>query len=258
MKNKIKGYRAKILSSLLLIAAALSLFSCAVNKNLEINEESLKQSVSGMITYVSIAASSEEGEIIRKMEQEELDNLLKSGKAPFSAEALLNAIKGYEKVTDDSGVLFDIKNIDFSSGPKEIQAKAACQFEKRIVNINVVIDENGIIKSLSYSPEYTGSEIGQKALVNTVIGMCTVFLILALIAFIISLLKYIPQGKKEKPADIIEDNKESSLNDKNSGNLADDLQLVAVITAAITEYENLPDDSSFVVREIRRRAENRW
>lgn len=261
MRNKIKGYRAKIISSLLLILTVLSLCACATNKKLEINEEVLESALSGMITYVSMAAESEEAELIKKMDIEELKSLLKSGKAPFTAQALVNAVEGYEQVTDDSGAFVDLKNIEFSSSEQEINAKVSCQFENRIVNINAVIDENGIIRSLSFAPEYTASEIGQKALINTVIGMCTVFFILALIAFIISLLKYIPQGRKveNKDTDNTPLNEKPQLNDsENSDKSPDNSELVAVITAAIVEFENLPDSSSFVVREIKRREENRW
>ena len=93
-----------------------------------------------------------------------------------------------------------------------------------------------------------------EALVNTVIGMGTVFVVLILISFIIYLLKFVPslldRSKKEeivvrsenaapsapaakpaeKPAPVV------------SGN-TDDTQLVAVITAAITaamEQEGTP------------------
>ncbi len=259
MRNKIKGYRIKLLSSILLVLAILSLCACAANKNLEINEEALTSNLSGMMAYVSMAAGSEEGKAVKKMEIEELSGLLKSSRAPFTAHALVNAIDGYEQVIESSGGFIDIKGVEFNSSAKEINAKATCQFEKRIVNINAVIDEDGIIRSLSFAPEYTAAEIGQKALINTVIGMCMVFLILALIAFIISLLKYIPKGGVVENKDIIKAEEKTVFEDyNNSDNLVDDLELVAVITAAITEFESLPDDSSFVVREIRRREENRW
>ena len=264
MINKIKGYRAKILSSLLLILTVLSLCACATNKKLEINEEVLEPALSGMITYVSMAEKSEEAELIKKMDIEELKGLLKSGKAPFTAQALVNAVEGYEKIIDGSGAFVDVKSVDFNSGEQEINARVGCQFEKRIVNVNAIIDKNGIIRSLSFAPEYTAAEIGQKALTNTVIGMCAVFLILSLIAFIISLLKYIPQGKvaadkgnAELEKSTVSTEKQPPDDEKSSDNLANDSELVAVITAAIMEFESLPK-GSFVVREIRRREENRW
>ncbi len=107
-----------------------------------------------------------------------------------------------------------------------------------------------------------------EALVNTVIGMGTVFVVLILISFIIYLLKFVPslldRSKKEeivvrsenaapsapaakpaeKPAPVV------------SGN-TDDTQLVAVITAAITaamEQEGTPVAADgLVIRSIKKR-----
>ena len=107
-----------------------------------------------------------------------------------------------------------------------------------------------------------------EALVNTVIGMGTVFVVLILISFIIYLLKFVPslldRSKKEeivvrsenaapsapaakpaeKPAPVV------------SGN-TDDTQLVAVITAAITaamEQEGTPVAADgLVIRSIKTR-----
>ena len=107
-----------------------------------------------------------------------------------------------------------------------------------------------------------------EALVNTVIGMGTVFVVLIPISFIIYLLKFVPslldRSKKEeivvrsenaapsapaakpaeKPAPVV------------SGN-TDDTQLVAVITAAITaamEQEGTPVAADgLVIRSIKKR-----
>ena len=80
------------------------------------------------------------------------------------------------------------------------------------------------------------------ALLNTVMGICIVFLVLLLIAWIISLFKYINKFEKEE--------------------LSDDLELVAVITAAIHAYEeaqgnDVPADG-LVIRSIRRANRAGW
>lgn len=92
-----------------------------------------------------------------------------------------------------------------------------------------------------------------EALVNTALGMGTVFLVLILISFIIYLMKFIPElldrssGKKEaapapKPA---------------APSQTDDTQLVAVITAAISaamEQEGTPVPADgLVIRSIKKR-----
>ena len=98
-----------------------------------------------------------------------------------------------------------------------------------------------------------------EALVNTVIAMGTVFLVLILISFIISLLKYIPAlmdkfTKKEQaqpapaPKPVVQ----------TPAAPADDTQLIAVITAAVAaamEQDGVavPADG-LVIRSIKKRS----
>lgn len=101
------------------------------------------------------------------------------------------------------------------------------------------------------------------ALLNTLLGMGTVFLVLILILGLISMLKYVP-GIVNKFMGIHETNPAVSTaikntvtpktNTENSNNLIQDAQLVAAITAAITAYmgDEIPEDG-FIVRSIRRR-----
>ena len=106
-----------------------------------------------------------------------------------------------------------------------------------------------------------GASVG-KAGMNTVIGLGTVFVVLLFLTFIISQIHWIPDilgGKKkekeeeaasavvkETPAPapaVVEEIPEE----------ADDLELIAVISAAIAASEQAPADG-FVVRSIRRRG----
>jgi len=104
----------------------------------------------------------------------------------------------------------------------------------------------------------TGAEV-KTALLNTVIGMGTVFIVLILISFIISLLKYIPkllgsdQKNKTKSEAPVAAAKEETVVYEDEDDLVDDTELVAVITAAIMASmgDEAPADG-LVVRSIRR------
>ena len=102
-----------------------------------------------------------------------------------------------------------------------------------------------------------------EAAVNTVIGISIVFVALLLFVFVISLFKYIyifdqkmqekKSGKapapKAAPAPVVEASPET-----------DDLELIAVITAAIHAYEEAQGntvDGDLVVRSIKKRN-SRW
>lgn len=117
-----------------------------------------------------------------------------------------------------------------------------------------VVFERGDFKSFTTNVEYTFSENMGKAGLNTLLGMGTVFAVLILISFIISAFNLIPkiQGmfKKDKtPASTAVDSTIAQIIEKEE--LSDDLELVAVISAAIASYEGTSSDG-FVVRSIRR------
>ncbi|MBP5491082.1 MAG: OadG family protein [Lachnospiraceae bacterium] len=95
------------------------------------------------------------------------------------------------------------------------------------------------------------------ALANTVMGITIVFCMLLLISFIISLLKFVNKigAKKPEPAPA------APVVDTD-GDGEDDLELVAVITAAIYEYEramgNDVAEGGLVVRSIRKINKSKW
>lgn len=128
--------------------------------------------------------------------------------------------------------------------------------ENRDAKLSVVYTVyNMKISSVNIEPVYTMGETLQKAGMNVVIGLCTVFAMLVLISLLISCFKVIPyiQGKMAKkneapaaaaeapvsaaPAAAVQENNE---------------ELVAVIAAAIAASTGESTDP-FVVRSIRRR-----
>lgn len=118
-----------------------------------------------------------------------------------------------------------------------------------------IVFERGNIKAITTDVNYSTSEKMGKAGLNTLLGMGTVFCVLILISFIISAFNLIPkiQGmfskKAESPAEKAVDQTIAQIIEKEE--LSDDLELVAVISAAIASYESTSTDG-FVVRSIRR------
>ncbi len=122
-------------------------------------------------------------------------------------------------------------------------------------------DLNNTVESLAFNINYTFGEKMGRAGLNTLLGMGTVFAVLILISLIISLFNYIPRIQKifakddEDNVSVPEKIAEAEAADEED--LSDDLELVAVITAAIHAYEGSSRTSSsgdgFVVRSIRRK-----
>ncbi len=94
----------------------------------------------------------------------------------------------------------------------------------------------------------------ENALMNTVLGMGTVFVMLIAIALIIYCFKIIPviQKKFAKKAEPVAEAPKAASAQAAPVQETDDLELVAVIAAAIAASENVPVDS-FRVRTIKRR-----
>ena len=128
--------------------------------------------------------------------------------------------------------------------------------------IEFIFDKNLHVTAITVNTVLGLDESMRNAAVNTAIGMGTVFLMLIVIAIIISLLKFVPaivDSFKSKPE---EQNKESV--EKAIENIVareeavapadetDDTELVAVIAAAIAASEGAASVDGFVVRSIRR------
>lgn len=111
------------------------------------------------------------------------------------------------------------------------------------------------VESCALNPKATMGELMEKAALNTLLGMGTVFAVLILISFIISSFSLIPKlqeklAKKNKENDTESVDKTiAQIVEKEE--LSDDLELVAVIAAAVAAYSGTSTDG-FVVRSIKR------
>ncbi|MCM1104518.1 MAG: OadG family protein [Clostridium sp.] len=125
--------------------------------------------------------------------------------------------------------------------------------------MEILIDENFDINGITTNVSFSFGEKMGKAGLNTLMGMGTVFVVLILISLIISAFSLIPKaqalfaGKSAKEAEEKKeavDNAIAQIEEREE--LADDLELVAVISAAIAASEGAAGTDGFVVRSVRR------
>ena len=88
-------------------------------------------------------------------------------------------------------------------------------------------------------------------------GMGTVFAVLILIALLIYCFNFIPKitaafSKKDKKAEVAADNAVAQIVENEAVQEEDDLELIAVIAAAIAASEGAASTDGYVVRSIRR------
>ena len=151
------------------------------------------------------------------------------------------------------GGLLNIKDIkvSYSDGNYVVKAAYSAELGNGEMTLGLKEDAKEMV-ILSFTPKYSLAEKMGKAALNTVLGMGTVFIILIFISFLISLFKYISifENKiKAKQTPVIEIKENNTVSEPE--NLEDDLELVAVITAAIAEFSNT-DASNLIVRSIKR------
>lgn len=115
--------------------------------------------------------------------------------------------------------------------------------------------------SCTLNLDQTKGQLMTKAALNTLLGMGTVFVVLILISFIISAFNLIPKiqasfaPKKAEIAPVPEPEPAAPVVEEED--LSDDMELVAVIAAAIATYEGTSVEG-FRVRSIRRANTKNW
>ena len=147
----------------------------------------------------------------------------------------------------------DTVEVEYDDKDKEYTATVEVEFEKEDADFVYVIDKKMNPTSLTVDVKYSFATIMKNAALNTLMGLGTVFVILAFLIFLISLFKFVPgsgaqQVKKKKeetpapaPVPVAVPVQEE----------ADDSELIAVIAAAIAASEGTTTDG-FVVRSIRK------
>ena len=180
--------------------------------------------------------------------------------------AFKSAIEAYDSAKDAIGGIKDYGDITSSIDDDTIIVDVELIGEKKNARAEFIYSNDLFLKleSVSVIQNMTFGELMGKAGLNTLIGMGTVFAVLLFISFIISLFKYIPKiqesftKKKGNTGEAAQsDISRPEDNEAQSGvqtvEESDDLELVAVIAAAVAAFEGQTSTDGFVVRSIRRR-----
>ncbi|MGN0334164.1 MAG: OadG family protein [Lachnospiraceae bacterium] len=194
------------------------------------------------------------------LEAEQMQAVLDNSGLPIRAEAFQNVFSGYLSSTEDLGAYISTDGYEVSVDDEETIQVTNLTFEEHEAVMTLIFDEDGVITGSSLDLKYGLGEILEKAALNTVLGMGTVFAVLIFISFVIALLPKLTAVVDRK------DKKENTEAPKAEvpvaavpaeEELADDLELVAVISAAIAAYTGTSSDD-FVVRSIKRSKANKW
>ncbi len=176
-------------------------------------------------------------------------------------ETMANAMQAWEQVQPDLGDFVGIKSCGITTTEDGYDVEMYVDYTDHDLKVSLLSDKKITgWTSIAVEAQYSFGEKMEKAALNTVLGMGTVFVVLFIIIGVISCFKFINkfqdgQAKKKAaaepapapaPATPVEEVAEE-----------DDLALIAVITAAIAASENTSVDG-LVVRSIRRAGTNNW
>lgn len=263
MKKNMK----KLASLLFMAMLVLGLTACGSKEPVEtVVDSAYAQQVSDFFIANITAMSADEMQYYVDMDAEDLQEMLDQSGIPVEAAAFQDIFNGYLNYADELGDYVSTDSNELKGDDEEASLATNVTFTLHPAIINLVFDDDGVVTTGSIDPVYSMGEILKKACLNTIIGMGTVFVVLIFISFLIGLLpaltgliekigkkKEAPAAKEEAPAVKAEAPAPAVVEEE----LADDLELVAVISAAIAAYTGTSSDG-FVVRSIKRSASNKW
>lgn len=253
-----------------MLAAVFVMAGCSSqDTNMKYDQANIETATEFLISYCS-SADEATVEQWNSLTDEQLEiQLLQSG-YPYTPDSFLGSMEAWKAGVEECGAYIGHGDFTYEESNNQLSVTTMAEFADRNAELEVIykadLRGNLQLDSLTVSGKYSMGEILQKAGLNTLLGMGTVFVVLILISVIISLLKYIPKlqaafAKKEVPqtaagpaAPKMAEETEAEVVEET---MEDDTELVAVIAAAIAAYEGTNTDG-FVVRSIRRRRSNKW
>ena len=199
-------------------------------------------------------------------EIEDFVGRLASGLIDASNPYFSNVVANWNSSLPDIGTYQGIVSSDVKMDGDQIIVDVTVAGSEHNAVVEYVGDIDGTF-SITINVSYSMGELMQKAALNTLMGMGTVFAVLILISLIISCFNLIPKiqaafGKKpaaqtSAPA-AAPKAAPAAASAPAQENLTDDLELVAVIAAAIAASEGAVSTDGFVVRSIRKVNKSKW
>lgn len=185
---------------------------------------------------------------ITPLTDEDIENYMNSGD-----EFTEQAMDAWVSAKDELGEFEETEESEVEFSDNQYVVTVPAKFEKADAEFVYIFDEQGNPTSMSVNVQYPLSVNLERAALNTVMGLGTVFVMLLFLSFVIYLFKFVPalvEGKKKEapeapvaapvaPAAPV------------VATQTDDTELVAVISAAIAAAEGTSTDG-FVVRSIRK------
>lgn len=251
----------KFLTVLLMITCIFGLTACGVKKeNMSYDQAEVESLCTMLYQNVCMENAEEVANQLNDMDETEVasvEAMFKQYGIKIKGDVLASALSSYAATESEVGKLTEVKSFSYTADAKSLVVVMLVDGELHDAEIEYVFDEKLNATSVTVNALYSFGEKMQKAALNTLMGMGTVFMVLILICLIISLFTFIPKiqeafSKKDKAEGSKAVAPVVTPQIVESEELSDDTELVAVIAAAIAASEGAVSTDGFVVRSIRR------
>jgi len=257
----------KFLTLVCMIACIFGLTACGEEENLSAYEQeklNYAQQVA-IARVVPMFVSYMDDEMASSLDMYTLDEITyimgSEEQMNITGYVMKTAIESFHSAKDSTGAITGYGETTAEIKDDTIVVEVNVTGEKKDAVVEIIFSNDMFmdVESVSMNPVSTMGELMTKAALNTVIGMGTVFAVLILISLIISCFglihKFQDKAVKKQPAEAVAENTavqgtvQQEIVDE-----TDDLELVAVIAAAVAACQGAASTDGFVVRSIRRRA----
>jgi len=225
-----------------------------------------------IIPFLVTFADDSQREVLSDYTNEELTYII-SEQYSINADgyAVKTAAESFATALKEMGSITQVGEATAELDGNEIIVLVDVEGENRDAEAEIIFSNDLFmqLESAALNPKSSMGELMGRAALNTLIGMGTVFIVLILISLIISALGIIPKLQSrfaEKKAGEAEADKKTAGIDnvvaqiatrEEAEDVSGDLELVAVIAAAIAAYEGAASTDGFVVRSIHRVGRSR-
>lgn len=201
------------------------------------------------------AVCQQSAEALLQMSEEEVAYYQEYYESQEDGALYAGLMSQWAEIQPQVGEFVGLKDYSVTKAGKTVSAVQVMAFTERDVKLTYVLDANkNEVTGINIQMVYSMGETMGKAGLNTLMGISVVFCILILICLVIYCFNVIPviqnkwnKGRKETKVEV-----EKRQIAETSETVMDDLELVAVITAAIAAETGASTDD-FVVRSIKRR-----
>lgn len=255
----------KLTVFLAVFTCVFALAGCGSSSNTDVKDEQITVSEEDQQSWYTTGTT-----LIQTIDQAQENGIdleqeyISQGADSETAETIGAAQENWRESLSDIGTVEDItgESVSFTPDGGQVTMDVQGSDHNAVVTIYVERSSTGSYQLSNFTCDVTysmGEKLGQAGL-NTVLGMGTTFVVLILLALIVTLFGKIMTGafkskktKTEAPAPATDTavaaaEAESATEEEET----DDTALVAVIAAAVAAYEGKTTTDGFVVRSIRK------